>query len=53
MMGLVYWGTGSIAERADTAIKVSTSAGTVVGQLGFGWLADVLGRYVVATPPPR
>ena len=24
--------------------KVSTSAGTVIGQLGFGYLADVVGR---------
>lgn len=28
----------------DTAIKVATSGGTVIGQLGFGALADVLGR---------
>lgn len=28
----------------DTAIKVSTSAGTVLGQVGFGALADILGR---------
>lgn len=29
---------------SDTAIKVATSAGTVVGQLGFGALADIVGR---------
>jgi PHS family inorganic phosphate transporter-like MFS transporter len=28
----------------DTAIKVATSAGTVIGQFGFGALADVVGR---------
>lgn len=30
--------------NSDTAIKVATSAGTVVGQLGFGALADIVGR---------
>ncbi|TGZ85561.1 phosphate permease [Ascodesmis nigricans] len=44
MLGLVYWDNGHIPEKSDTAIKVSTSAGTVVGQLGFGWLADAVGR---------
>jgi PHS family inorganic phosphate transporter-like MFS transporter len=44
MLGLVYWKNGSIPQNSDTAIKVSTSGGTVIGQLGFGWLADVLGR---------
>ncbi|KAF1960438.1 MFS general substrate transporter [Byssothecium circinans] len=28
----------------DTAIKLSTSAGTVIGQVGFGALADIVGR---------
>lgn len=50
MLGVVYWHerpgklAGKIPEHADTAIKVSTSAGTVIGQLGFGYLADVVGR---------
>jgi len=44
MLGLVYWKSGTIATNADTAIKVSTSGGTVIGQLGFGYLADVVGR---------
>jgi PHS family inorganic phosphate transporter-like MFS transporter len=30
--------------NADTAIKVATSAGAIVGQVVFGYLADVLGR---------
>ena len=30
--------------NSDTAIKVATSGGTVVGQLGFGALADIVGR---------
>lgn len=44
MLGLVYWADGKIPEHADTGIKVATSSGTVIGQLLFGWLADVLGR---------
>ncbi|RPB17812.1 phosphate permease [Morchella conica CCBAS932] len=44
MLGLVYWKSGKIPESSDTAIKVSTSGGTVIGQLLFGWLADVVGR---------
>ena len=44
MLGLVYWSNGKIPEHSDTAIKVSTSGGTVIGQLGFGWLADIVGR---------
>ncbi|CCX32773.1 major facilitator superfamily domain-containing protein [Pyronema domesticum] len=44
MLGLVYWKGGKIPEHSDTAIKVSTSGGTVIGQLGFGWLADIVGR---------
>ncbi|KAK5114360.1 acid phosphatase pho5 [Meristemomyces frigidus] len=48
MLGIVFWqGTsakGSIPANADTAIKAATSGGTVIGQLGFGYLADVVGR---------
>lgn len=49
MLGVVYWHDattkpGTITSSADTAIKVSTSAGTVVGQVGFGILADIVGR---------
>ena len=51
MLGVVYWqNTGSvktdghIPPNSDTAIKVATSGGTVLGQVGFGWLADVVGR---------
>ncbi|KAK5172818.1 acid phosphatase pho5 [Saxophila tyrrhenica] len=48
MLGTVFWHTpeqgGSIPEASDTAIKVATSGGTVLGQLGFGWLADMVGR---------
>jgi MFS transporter, PHS family, inorganic phosphate transporter len=45
MVGYVYYPvTGALPTSADTAIKISTSAGTVIGQLGFGFLADHVGR---------
>jgi PHS family inorganic phosphate transporter-like MFS transporter len=52
MLGVVYWQDSSLAAgvrgvippSSDTAIKVATSGGTVIGQLGFGYLADVVGR---------
>ncbi|GAM83187.1 hypothetical protein ANO11243_011730 [Dothideomycetidae sp. 11243] len=49
ILGIVYWHTaktkpGTIPSTADTAIKVATSGGTVIGQFGFGWLADMVGR---------
>jgi PHS family inorganic phosphate transporter-like MFS transporter len=43
LIGIVYFG-GSITSDADTTIKIATSAGTVVGQVGFGALADLVGR---------
>lgn len=47
MLGIVYWqGTshdGSIPDNVSTAIKVATSGGTVIGQVGFGMLADIVG----------
>ncbi|KAI9747526.1 MAG: acid phosphatase pho5 [Chaenotheca gracillima] len=46
MLGVVYWqgNKGVIPSNNDTAIKVATSGGTVIGQIGFGYLADVVGR---------
>ena len=48
MLGIVFFqnsvSKGTIPTTSDTAIKVATSGGTVIGQLGFGWLADVVGR---------
>ncbi|KAK9234484.1 major facilitator superfamily domain-containing protein [Lipomyces kononenkoae] len=46
MLGYVYFhGSGSkLPTNSDTTLKVATSGGTVVGQLGFGWLADMIGR---------
>ena len=46
MMAYVFW-KGSIPSSTQTLIKVSTSVGTVIGQVGFGWLADVLGRKAI------
>jgi len=43
MLGIVYFG-GKITDEADTALKLATSSGTVVGQLSFGLIADVFGR---------
>lgn len=45
MLGIVYFpGKGKMPAQSDNAIKLATSAGTVVGQVGFGILADVVGR---------
>ncbi|KAL5458812.1 acid phosphatase pho5 [Paraphaeosphaeria minitans] len=48
MLGVVFWQNsahpGKIPSNADTAIKVATSTGTVVGQITFGILADIVGR---------
>lgn len=46
MVGIVYFNNkkGVTPPNSDTAIKVSTSAGTVIGQFGFGALADIVGR---------
>jgi PHS family inorganic phosphate transporter-like MFS transporter len=45
MLGIVYYpGKGTMPTSSDTAIKLATSAGTVVGQLTFGALADIIGR---------
>ncbi|KUJ14493.1 inorganic phosphate transporter 1-6 /Pi cotransporter [Mollisia scopiformis] len=46
MIGYVYSNKtkGVLPTPSDTAIKVATSAGTVVGQFGFGALADIVGR---------
>ena len=44
MVGYVYFPSGKLSSSQDTAIKISTSSGTVIGQLLFGFLADHLGR---------
>lgn len=46
MLGYVYRTNHKYALSAnqDLGIKVATPVGTFVGQLLFGWLADVVGR---------
>ncbi|ODQ68278.1 phosphate permease [Nadsonia fulvescens var. elongata DSM 6958] len=52
LLGYVYWGssvggTGVIPSSTQILLKVSTSVGTVIGQVGFGLMADILGRKAV------
>ncbi|KAL6898916.1 major facilitator superfamily domain-containing protein [Trichoderma evansii] len=45
MLGIVYYpGVGTMPTSSDSAIKLATSAGTVIGQVGFGIMADIVGR---------
>ena len=44
MIGLVYSKDGNLTSGQELGIKVATPVGTFVGQLFFGWLADVVGR---------
>lgn len=49
MLGLTFWldnpsKPGEIPANVQTAIKAATSGGAVLGQIGFGYLADLLGR---------
>ena len=43
MLSYVFW-AGSMPSSTTTLLKVSTSVGTVLGQVGFGCAADILGR---------
>lgn len=43
MLGMIYFG-GALPSDLDLGIKVSASVGTFLGQIGFGYLADRLGR---------
>lgn len=57
LLGLVFWSgsseeaaygyggnNGHLPTHVSQALKVSTSAGIIVGQVFFGWLADTYGR---------
>ncbi|KAG0004390.1 Inorganic phosphate transporter pho84 [Entomortierella chlamydospora] len=44
MIGTVYYPGGVLPSDLDLGIKVSASVGTFLGQVGFGYLADRLGR---------
>lgn len=56
-LGLVFWqgspedsrngfggNNGRLPTSVNQALKASTSAGIIIGQILFGWLADYLGR---------
>jgi PHS family inorganic phosphate transporter-like MFS transporter len=50
MLGYVYWSNADkpsapqVPESVKTAMMCSTLAGTMLGQVGFGFGADILGR---------
>jgi PHS family inorganic phosphate transporter-like MFS transporter len=46
MLGISFWGMdgGTMPIILETAIKAATSGGAIVGQIAFGWLADMIGR---------
>ena len=44
MLGEVYGKNGSLNTNQSLGVKVATPVGTLIGQLLFGWLADVVGR---------
>lgn len=44
MIGAVYSTGGKTTANQDLGLKVASPVGTLVGQLLFGWLADVVGR---------
>ncbi|KAF9446435.1 MFS general substrate transporter [Macrolepiota fuliginosa MF-IS2] len=44
MLGYVYGTNGELTANQDFGIKVATPVGTLVGQLFFGWVADLVGR---------
>ncbi|KAG0352808.1 phosphate:H+ symporter [Gamsiella multidivaricata] len=44
MLGIIYFANGTLPSDLDLGIKVAASVGTFLGQIGFGYLADRLGR---------
>lgn len=49
MLGYVYGKTTQgfffkLSRNQELGVKVATPVGTLIGQLLFGWLADILGR---------
>jgi PHS family inorganic phosphate transporter-like MFS transporter len=50
MLGYVYWPSNNpnivpeVPSSVKTAMMCSTLAGTMIGQVGFGFAADILGR---------
>ena len=52
MLGYVYGKGQKLNINQDLGVKVATPIGTLIGQLLFGWLADVVGRKRMCTSPP-
>lgn len=44
MLGYLYGKNNTLNNAQSLGVKVATPVGTLVGQLLFGWLADVVGR---------
>lgn len=44
MLGYVYGSKQKLNMTQDLGVKVATPVGTLVGQVIFGWLADLVGR---------
>ena len=44
MLGYVYGHNHNLNANQSLGVKVATPIGNLVGQLLFGWLADVVGR---------
>ena len=49
MLGYVYNKKQALSANQDLGVKVATPVGTLIGQLLFGWLADVVGRKRMCT----
>jgi len=52
MLGYVYGHNQKLNSHQDLGVKVATPVGTLVGQIVFGWLADVVGRKRMCEFPP-
>ena len=51
MLGYVYTKSQKLSTNQDLGVKVATPIGNIIGQLLFGWLADLVGRKRMCTSP--